>query len=441
MSEAVVIGVDLGSSGARVVAVSSEGRMKAWAHEPFPESRSWPSGRADPGVWLAGLERALRSIMQIDADIMAIAVGGQSPTTVPMDGGLAVTCRHPAGSGLSRQEQHSAQRDFLEAELGGTIRPAQIWDWALRKLGTNEMQGLWPEENPLEGYGEPVEVGDVIGHSDGSLGTKIGTPLASGSNDAYMSFWAGGLAIPGQGYDPGGRTGGIGVALAANERPRELFGFPSAVTGVEIVGGPVNGHGDLLDWWARITGKSIQELIMEAELVPPGAAGVFVLPYHDGERAPRWEPRLRGQIHNLNFETGASEVARAVLESTAYGLKHIHEGLQQAGVRMDSLTCGGSPAKSRLWCSIKASVLEVPVDVLAYPDRASSFGCALAAGAAIGWWDGLGADNVDSWPLLEKSRIEPQPSDTYRDGYERFVAAGDAAVAQLATSGPRGIVP
>ena len=433
----VVLGVDMGTGGARAAALDRDGGVHLWMYEPFPEAASWPAGRADPVAWMDGLGRLLARVSEAGHQIAAIGIGGQSPTTVPLARGgteavgMAVTCRHPAGIGLDRTGQHLAQLDLLRSEIGSHIRGGQIWDWALRRLGAGDIQGLWPGEEPIPGYGDAVEVGIVIGHGDGSLGVASGTPLVSASNDAYMSFWSGGLGTPGRGHDPGGSTGGVGVAIAAADRPPEMFGFPSPVAGVEVVGGPVNGHGELLQWWSRVSGLSIAELLSSAALVPPGAGGLVVLPYHGGERAPRWESRLRGEIHGLTFEAGAAEVARAVLEGAAYGLRHIRDGLEAVGVGMDVMCCAGSPALSHLWCAIKASVLEVVVEVPERPEQLSAHGCALAAGAALGWWEGVGATSMDSWPLVPMASIEPEPREAYRHGYERFVALGDAAASRL----------
>ena len=76
-------------------------------------------------------------------------------------------------------------------------------------------------------------------------------------------------------------------------------------------------------------------------------------------------------------------------------------------------------------------MLEVPVEVPEHPERLSAYGCALAAGAAIGWWDGIGAADMSSWPALPTSRLDPEPDDAYRIAYERFVELGDAAQARL----------
>ena len=250
----VVVGVDLGTGGARAVALARDGDVKLWMYEAFEGAGGWPAGRADPAAWLAGLGRLLARVNDSGLEIAAVGVGGQSPTTVPLDGdggsataGLAATCRHPAGNGLGRTEHHLAQLEFLSDELGRPLAGAQIWDWALRCLGAGDIQGLWPGEETIPGYGERVEVGAVIGHCDGALGLAAGTPLVSASNDAYMSFWAGGLGTHRRGHDPGGRTGGLGVAVAATKRPPEMMAFFSPVAGVEVVGGATNGHGQLLE--------------------------------------------------------------------------------------------------------------------------------------------------------------------------------------------------
>ena len=435
---AVVVGVDLGTGGARAVALTADGAVRLWMYEPFEGALSWPPGRADPAAWLDGLGRLLARVNESGLEIAAVGVGGQSPTTVPLDGdggaataGMAATCRHPAGNGLGRTEHHLAQLEFLSDEVGRPLAGAQIWDWALRCLGAGDIQGLWPGEETIPGYGDRVEVGTIIGDCDGSLGLAAGTPLVSASNDAYMSFWAGGLFTHRRGHDPGGRTGGLGVAVDAAKRPPDMLAFFSPVAGVEVVGGATNGHGQLLEWWSAMSGRSIEELLGLATEVAPGAGGLLVLPYHDGERAPRWEARLRGEIHGLTFNAGVAEIARAVLEAAGYGLRHIHEDLRASGVEMDVMCCGGSPALSRLWCSIKASILEVEVDMPDRPDQLSAHGCALTAGSALGWWDPVGAERSDSWPLAAMTRIEPSPDDAYRAGYERFVALGDAAVARL----------
>src|SRR5207302_9766561 len=144
-----------------------------------------------------------------------------------------------------------------------------------------------------------------------------------------------------------------------------------------------------------------------------GAGGVAAAPYLEGERAPRGSRDLRAELVGLNMATGPAELARALLEATAYGLAHIACELAGAGVKAEVLVCGGSPARSRLWCEIKASVLELPVERPRHPDL-TAYGAALAAGAALGWWPVPGAGPSGSWPRPAVEVVEPEPNEEYR---------------------------
>jgi xylulokinase len=359
-----------------------------------------------------------------DGPAAALAIGGQSPTTVAADGGWAVTCSHPAGADLPPDDQHAAQWALLRDERGDQVVPGQVWDWLLERLGAPGAQGRWPGEPAIPGYGERVDTATIVGRSDGSHGLPAGIPLVPAAQDAYLSFWAGGLDEPGRGLDPGGRTGGLGVAVAAGRRSPGLYALPSAAPGIDIVGGPTAAHGAVLDWLSTLTGRSIPDLLALAAGVAPGAGGVIALPYLEGERAPRWDPALRAQLAGVSGTTGPGEVCRALLEGTAYGLAHIAHELAAEGVGLDRLVCSGSPARSRLWCAIKASVLEVPVEVPAYPEL-TAYGAALAAGAAVDWWPKPGQGRRGDWPRLPVDVIEPEPNPVYREGYARFIALGD----------------
>lgn len=430
----VVVGVDLGSSAARAVACDQQGQTLATSTVGYRGSDSWPAGRADPHSWLEAMLSAMSELaLHCPAadKPAALAVGGQTPTTVPMTGGLAVTVSHRAVADLGLREVHAAQCQILRDELGG-FEPCEIWDWVLRQLGGAAFTGVWPGDPVPEGFGEPIAAGSPVGVSDGSHGLAKGTVLVPASADAFMGFWACGAYSAGVGHDPGGRTGGLGLAVASESVRGDMFSMPSAVQGVSIVGGPVNGHGRLLDWWSSVSGLSITSVLAEAAQVPPGAGGTLVLPYLAGERDPRWDKRLTGEIHGLSLASGPAEISRAVLESTAYGLAHIAETLAAGGYGLQTLVCGGSPALSRLWCEIKASVLGVEVLVPENPDYSAAYGSALAAGAGLDWWPRPGVESP-AWPMPAMQTISPAHDPAYEHGYRRFIELGDLAVARLDT--------
>jgi sugar (pentulose or hexulose) kinase len=424
----VVVGVDVGTGSARALAVARDGRVVARSSAPFAGRASWPPGQADPQGWRAALDDALSSLGVVPA---ALAIGSQSPTTVPLDGRFALTVRHPAGITLSPHEQHLAQRDVL----GGDV--CQLWDWLLRSLGADAVQTRWPGDPSLDGYGALRRTGEVVGSASGVWGVPARTPLVGGAQDAYLAFWAGGTDEPGRAVDPGGRTGGLAVAVDAGSRPDGMYALVSAAPGVDVVGGPVAAHGLMLEWLSSLTGVDESSLLSLAADVPPGAGGVVVLPCLEGERAPRWNRDLRAEIVGLGSEHTRAHVTRAVLEGAAYGLRQIADELRAAGVAIDVVVCGGSPAHSRLWCEVKASVLGVPVEVPSEPDLAA-YGAALAAGAGIGWWPPPGSPSArtGAWPRPSMTIVDPVPDPAYERGYAQFVSLGDAAVARLSKEPP-----
>ena len=434
MAARVVAGVDVGTSSARAVAIDNEGRVVATSRAAYRSSRHLPVGEADPGIWLEGLCDAVRRLRC--GTLLALGVGGHGPTTVAANGELALTYRHPVGASPNPVEQHEAQAALLLDRFGSRAQPRQMWDFLLSRLGgSGNIQTVWPSMEGLSGFGELVPVGSAIGVTTGSHGLPEGIVLAPGTNDAYLTAWAGGIDRPGLGFDPGGRTGGLGVAVSSREhRSSADYGMPSHVPGVYIVGGPVAAHGAMLEWWADITGRTIPDLIEAAAAVQPGSGGVLVLPFLEGERAPRWDRRLRAEIVGLGQDSGVGSVTRAILESTAYGLAHIARDLEGQGVELHRVVSSGGPSRSKLWTSIKAAVLGVPVDVPACEEMAA-YGAALGAGAAMEWWPRPGDGAPGDWPTPPVNTFEPARVAAYEEGIERFIALGDEATVRLGRCG------
>lgn len=427
MPEQIAVGVDVGSSSARAVAIDRSGAVIGHAERRYTTEDRAP-GEVDPAIWLEG---AVAAVTDLGLEPAALCFGGLGPTTVALGGEEALTFRHPAGATSGPVEQQAAQAEVLRERLGADVEPRLLWDWLAGRLGgRTDAQSLWPSGAVLEGFGEVVPAGNPLGVTDGSHGLPAGMTLAAGANDAYFTSWGSGIDTPGKGFDPGGTTGGLGVAVDAAEHPdAATFGMASHVSSVFIVGGPVAAHGAALDWWSGITGRSVADLIATAAEVPPGSRGVLVLPFFEGERAPRWNLELRAEIVGVRSEHGADVIARALLESTAYGLAHIARDLAGRGIELERMVCSGGPSQSRLWNQIKADVLGVPVDV---PDfhQMSSYGAALGAGAALGWWPRPGDGTSGDWPLPATTTIDPEPLDVYRQGLETFIARGDEAVAR-----------
>jgi xylulokinase len=428
MSDPVAVGVDVGSSSARAVALDRSGSVVSYAVSRYSMENA-SAGEVDPAVWVQGATDAIHGL---DVEPSAVCFGGIGPTSVASGGEAALTFRHPAGAAAGPADQQAAQAAVLREEFGPDTQPRLLWDWVAAQFGArSDSQALWPGSVPYEGFGEPVPAGNPIGVTSGAHGIASGITLAAGANDAYFTSWGSGIDVPGKAFDPGGTTGGLGVAVRASEHPDAArFGMASHVPDISIVGGPVASHGAALDWWSNLTGRAIPELLDLAATVPPGSHGVMVLPFFEGERAPRWNLGLKAAMSGLTLEADVAVITRAILESTAYGLAHIARSLADQGIVLERVVSSGGPSQSRLWCEIKAAVLEVPIDVPEF-HQMSSFGAALGAGAALGWWPRPGEGVAGDWPLPAVSTVTAEPEDVYRAGLQEFIESGDAAVAAL----------
>ena len=226
----VVAGVDIGSSAARAVAVDRRGEVISTARAGYRPA-GLPVGEADPAVWLEGLRDAFHRL-DCGAPI-ALGIGGQSPTTVASTGQRALTFRHPAGTAEGPAGQHLAHAALLEKRYGPRVFPRLMWDFLISRLGGYpSFHSVWPEAAPLDGFGDPLPVGSYAGVTSGEYGIPPGITLAPGDNDASMTAWAAAVDAPGKGFDPGGRTGGLGVAVGMGKGGRRPeFGLACHVSG------------------------------------------------------------------------------------------------------------------------------------------------------------------------------------------------------------------
>src|SRR3712207_5807616 len=80
-----------------------------------------------------------------------------------------------------------------------------------------------------------------------------------------------------------------------------------------------------------------------------------------GERAPIWHTNARGAFFGMSLETSRGALIRAILEGTAFALRHNVQVAEGAGAEVREVRSVGGGARSALWNQIKADVLGVPV--------------------------------------------------------------------------------
>jgi xylulokinase len=125
-------------------------------------------------------------------------------------------------------------------------------------------------------------------------------------------------------------------------------------------------------------GLDVKAFDAEAAKAPIGAEGVVILPFFNGERTPNL-PNGRASVNgatSANFKR--ENLARASLEAAIFGMRIGMEGFSELGFKAREIRLIGGGAKSKIWQSIAANVMNLPVCV-PKNDEAAAMGGAIQA--------------------------------------------------------------
>jgi sugar (pentulose or hexulose) kinase len=184
-----------------------------------------------------------------------------------------------------------------------------------------------------------------------------------------------------------------------------------------IYGSTTNGAGTF-HWFRDVFGEpDLDHLYDEAEAYLPAAEGLFFLPYLQGERAPIWDSQATGAFLGLRTSHTRAHMFRAVLEGTAFSKRHILETANPRKLPLrDLIVCGGT-SRIPLWNKIRASVLNLPVQIDACPESSALGALFLAAESTC--------PKLRELYLAQRSRSVEQPVASwvqpYQHAYSRYV--------------------
>jgi len=110
----------------------------------------------------------------------------------------------------------------------------------------------------------------------------------------------------------------------------------------------------------------------------PGAGGLVMLPFLNGERTPNL-PQARGSFSGLDTSNFTRANAwRAAMEGATFTLRHGFDALCRAGQSFDAIRLTGGGSRSGQWRQMIADVFQLPAEVPDVPEGAA-FGAALQA--------------------------------------------------------------
>jgi xylulokinase len=458
-----LIGLDVGTTGVKAIAVSPDGEVLASAEREYPLCTPRPGwAEQDPEDWWRASEAALSELPAP----RAIGLSGQMHGLVALDSADRVLC--PAI--LWNDQRTSAECAEIEERVGlerlisltgnralpGFTAPKLLWlrrhepevyariahvllpkDYVRlrltgeRAIDVADASGTllfdvahrrWSDELldalelPREWLPRALESPEVSGE------TGNGVAVAAGAGDQAAAALGVGVDGPGPVSVVLGTSGVVFAALpefAADPEAR-VHAFCHAVPGGWHAMGVMLSAAGSLRWFRdAVGGAAYNELLREAERWEPGAEGLLFQPYLAGERTPHADPDARGAFVGLQLRHDRGALVRAVLEGVAYGLRDSLELLRQLRVAPEVGRASGGGARSDLWLEIVASMLGIPLERTAATEG-SAYGAALLAGVA----GGVFADVHEAVARCVRttSRIDPNPAwrDAYDDGYARY---------------------
>jgi xylulokinase len=423
-----LIGIDVGTTAVKALAVAPSGEVLARATASYPLSTPRPGwAEQDPEDWWRATQTALDAL---GCEPAAIGLSGQMHGLVALDSADRVI--RPAI--LWNDGRTQRQCEEIEATVG--------LDRLIELTGNRALAGftapklLWLRENEPDAFArirsmllpkdyvrlrltgeKATDVSDASGtllfdvgarawsdpllaaleldrsilpaalESPSVTGSFGGVPVVAGGGDQAAGAVGVGVTVPGGPLSVAlGTSGVVFAALPAFAADREarVHAFCHAVPGMWHAMGVMLNAGGALRWLRDATGGApYDELMAEAAPWEPGVEGLTFLPYLAGERTPHADPEARGAFAGLSLRHDRGALARAVLEGVAFGLRDSLDLLRELGVEARVARASGGGAASDLFLRVVASALELPVERVAV-DEGAAYGAALLAGVGAG---------------------------------------------------------
>ena len=147
-----------------------------------------------------------------------------------------------------------------------------------------------------------------------------------------------------------------------------------------------SGGGALDAFAARFLGKNdLASAYAAIESQPNLAGDLLVLPYFFGANAPANDPMARAAILNLGPAHGPEHIFHAILESIAFETRRNLATFLEMQVDCGQLIMTGGATRSAVWPQIVADVCGIPVHVSVEQD-AAALGAAILAGESERLW-------------------------------------------------------
>lgn len=260
---------------------------------------------------------------------------------------------------------------------------------------------------------EPSETGAVADATIAGRDVPGGCVIAPGGGDNAMASL--GLAM---------EVGDVSISLGTSGVAAAISPVPSYDMTASITGfADCTGHwlplactlnaSRIIDAGCAMLGVDYDGLATLSERSEPGAGGITVIPYFEGERTPN-RPDATASMHGMTLGNCTQpNVARAFVESLLCSQRDCLELVRDLGVEVRRVLLIGGGARSEAVRACAAAVLGVDVE-LPVADEYVAIGAARQAA-----WTLSGEENPPSWRLEVERVLTGAPTP---DVYERYVS-------------------
>ena len=473
------IGIDLGTSAAKLLLVDEQGVIQNEVTKEYPLSFPQPgwSEQAPEDWWRACLEGVPALLRGFDAtQVAGIGAGGQMHGLVALDEDDAVI--RPAIlwndgrtgeeveylNGVIGKERLSAltaniafagftapkilwmkkhepenfariakimlPKDYVNYKLTGVhccdysdASGMLLLDVANKRWSAEMLSLCGVREEQMPRLFESYEVvGSVRPDVAAVLGLPAGVKVVAGAGDNAAA--AVGTGVVGEG-GCNISLGTSGTLFISSERfgvdpNNALHAFAHADGGYHLMGCMLSAASCnkwLCDDILRTKDYAAEQKDISDDKL--GRNHVYFLPYLMGERSPINDVNARGTFTGISMDSSRSDLVQAVLEGVAFAIRDSFEVARSLGLDIPrSKLCGGG-SKSPLWRKIFANVLGIPLDMVK-TEQGPGYGGAMLAMVGCGVYPSVKAA---AEALVEvASTVEPDPelSARYEAQYRKY---------------------
>lgn len=434
------IGIDLGTSGVKVILLGEQGEVLASKTESLTVSRPHPLwSEQDPEEWWQATDRAMKALGQQYSlqHVKALGIAGQMhgatlldsqqqvlrPAILWNDGRCGAECtlleeavkdsRQITGNlmmpgftapKLLWVKRHEPEvfakidkvllpKDYLRLRMTGEFASdmsdaaGTMWlDVAKRDWSDTLLEACHLSRQHMPTLFEGSEITGTLTPEVAQAWNMPAVPVVAGGGDNAAGAVGVGIVEANQAMLSLGTSG---VYFAVSEgflsKPESaVHSFCHALPNRWHLMSVMLSAASCLDWAARLTGLgTVPALIAAAEQANEEADVVWFLPYLSGERTPHNNPQAKGVFFGLTHQHGPAELARAVLEGVGYALAEGMDVVHSCGIAPKSVTLIGGGARSAYWRQMLADISGQTLDYRTGGDVGPALGAARLAQIAM----------------------------------------------------------